>query len=295
MPKYLSENDKLKIELVRRVTANIPDVEQAVLDELFSIIDKINSAGGYFNEASLTAEQLLNFTQAIRQTLTKTGYTQDVQAFLSDFGKITINSSILLDKVGGFDVGTLPLSDMEKKWKLLTSNTLLDSGIRQDFEQPILKILDESISYGGSIERAKKQLTDYIVGGKDKSGKLKSYVTQTARDSIGQLQGQQFHSVANAVETAGVRYIGSVLKDSRGQCEHWVRDLNGFIPWDELNNEIKLAEKNIAMKKVDIVNGVPHRWGGLMPNTTKDNFMAKRGGFNCTHTAVPVRKNPNTK
>lgn len=295
MADYLSKNDKLKIDLVRKVTANMPDVEQAVLDELFSIIDKINSAGGYFNEASLTAEQLLDFTDAIRKTLTKTGYAKDVQSFISDFGKITINSNILLDKIGGFSMGTLPLSDMEKKWKLLTSETLLNSGIRTDFEQPILKILDESISYGGSIERAKKTLTEFIAGGKDTSGKLKSYVTQTARDSIGQLQGQQFHSVANSVETAGIRYIGSVLRDSRGQCEHWVKDLNGFIPWDQLDEEIKLAYKNQQLKKIDVSNGIPHRWGGMMPNTTKDNFMAKRGGFNCTHTAVPVRKNPNSK
>jgi hypothetical protein len=291
----LSDNDKFKIDLIRRVTERMPEVEQAVLDELFRLMDSINSAGGNFDVRTLSTDQLLSFTQAIRTTLQTSGYNKDVGLFLSDYGKITINSSDILKNVGGFDVSTLQLSDVEKKWKLLTSETLLNSGIRTDFETPILKILDESISYGGSIERAKKRLTEFIVGGKDTSGKLKSYVTQTARDSVGQLQGQQFHSVANAIDTAGIRYIGSVLKDSRGQCEHWVRDLNGFIPWSDLQEEIKQTYINQAAKKVDVVNGVRHQWGGFMPNTTPANFMAKRGGYNCTHTAVPVRKKPNSK
>jgi hypothetical protein len=291
----LSDNDKFKIDLIRRVTERMPEVEQAVLDELFRLMDSINSAGGNFDVRTLSTDQLMAFSQGISATLKNTGYNKDVELFMSDYGKITINSSNILKEVGGFDVSTLQLSDVEKKWKLRTYETLINSGLTKDFKEPILNILDESISYGGSITRAKKRLTEFIVGGKDTSGKLKSYVTQTARDSVGQLQGQQFHSVANAIDTAGIRYIGSVLKDSRGQCEHWVRDLNGFIPWEDLQEEIDLAYKNQDAKKVDIVNGVPHKWSGMMKDVTPANFMAKRGGYNCTHTAVPVRKKPNSK
>jgi hypothetical protein len=80
-----------------------------------------------------------------------------------------------------------------------------------------------------------------------------------------------------------------LLKDSRGQCTHWVKDLKGFIAWDKLDEEIKLAYKNEKAKKVIYET---HRYGGMMPNTNKDNFLAKKGGFGCTHTAIPVRKKP---
>ena len=177
--------------------------------------------------------QFLKFVEAIRKGLSQGGYQKQVELLISDYGKITINSSNLLKNIGGFDVPPLQLTQVEQKWKQLTAETLLNSGIRTDFETPILRILDESISYGGSIERAKKNLTEFIKGNPDKSGKLQSYTTQIARDSIGQLQGQQFHSVATAVDTAGIRYIGSLLEDSRGQCTRWVKDLNGFIAWDD--------------------------------------------------------------
>ena len=288
----LENNDTFKRKLVGELEKSMPNIEQKVLDEVFTILDSINSAGGRFDVATLSNEQFLNFVNAIRRGLTSGGYQQQVQVLIADYGKITINSSNLLKNIGGFDVPPLQLSQVEQKWKQVTAESLLNSGIRTDFETPILRILDESISYGGSIERAKKNLTDFIKGNTDKSGKLQSYTTQIARDSIGQLQGQQFHSVASAVDTAGVRYIGSLLEDSRGQCTRWVKDLNGFIAWNELSKEIKLAYDNQAAKKVDNYGGKSHPWGGMMPNTTKDNFMAKRGGFNCRHTAIPVKQKP---
>jgi len=101
-----------------------------------------------------------------------------------------------------------------------------------------------------------------------------------------QAQGQQMNQIAKEIGYAGISYVGGLLKDSRGQCTHWIEDLNGFIPKEKLAAEIKLAYKNQAAKKV--TNGV-HKWGGMMPNTTPDNFLIKRGGFNCTHTAIPKR------
>ena len=285
----ITQNDLFKEEIVNRLRDKMPLIEQRVLDDIFKIIDTYNSAGGLFTGGVLNAEQLIELSRVIEQSLVRNGYVTDVRKFISDFGKVTLNTAQVLNDVGGYSFNKLPLSEIEKKWQNATAESLLNSGINENFKRPILKILDETISYGGSIESAKKSLTEFVVGGKDKSGKLHSYLTQTARDSVGQLQGQQFQSISANIETAGVRYVGGLLKDSRGQCTHWVRDLKGFIAWDELDEEIRLAYKNEKLKKVD--DGV-HRWGGMMPNTNKTNFVVKRGGFNCTHTAIPVRKKP---
>jgi hypothetical protein len=285
----VTENDLFKEDIVERLRNRIPDIEKRVIDDIFRIIDTFDSAGGLFTGGILNAEQLLQVSNAIQQSLKSAGYIQDVKLFISDFGKVTLNTAQILNDVGGYTFNKLPLSEIEQKWVNQTAETMLNSGINETFKRPILKILDETVSYGGSIEAAKQSLTDFIRGNELDGGKLSSYITVTARDSVSQLQGQQFQSIANNVETAGVRYVGGLLKDSRGQCTHWVKDLKGFIAWDKLDEEIKLAYKNEKAKKV--TDGV-HRWGGMMPNTTKDNFVVKRGGFNCTHTAIPVRKKP---
>lgn len=103
------------------------------------------------------------------------------------------------------------------------------------------------------------------------------------------MQGQQFSSIASNIGVAGWRYVGGTLKDTRGQCYHWVREMKGYIPDDQLAEEIRLAYKYQREKKV--IDGV-HKYGGMMENTTKKNFASNCGGYNCTHTAAPVMKKP---
>ena len=277
----ITNNDLLKEQLVDKLRGSVGNIEKDVLDSIFSLLDKMPNSGGV-----ITAEQLLEVGQVINQALVKNGYVENVELFISDLGKVTLTTSYILKNVGGYNTSVSQLSNIEKKWKAQTVESLLGSGINEKFKRPIQKIIDDTISGGGSIEDAKKTLSEYVLGGKDRTGKLKSYLTQTARDSISQLQGQQFKSVADNIETKYIRYVGGLLNDSRGQCTRWVRELNGRIKWADLESEIKLAYKN-EKKKLEDPKG--HRWGGMMPNTNKSNFLMKRGGFNCTHTAIPVR------
>lgn len=286
MSNIFDKNEALKSEIEEQILSNMPKIERRLLDDIFQALDQFDTVNGNFSEGILTSEKLLEIENIINEALAKSGYIKSVDLFIGDMGKITINSSGILDTLG-YSTKKLPLSDLEKKWKRQTAQTLLESGISEDFKRPVLRIIDEAVSYGNSITTAKNQLKEYIVSGKDKSGRLKSYVTQTARDSISQMQGQQIQSVANEVGYVGITYTGGLLKDSRGQCTHWVNDLKGFIPKEQLAEEIRLAYKNQAAK---LEKPKGHKWGGMMPNTTVDNFLVKRGGYNCTHTAYPKRK-----
>lgn len=281
----MNRNDELKEKLIEALLKRAPSVEKAVLDNLFKIIDNLDTKGGIFVGAALSSGQLLEMQDGINRALRSSGYLTDAGIFIQDLGKLTINSTMILEDQG-FDFQKVGLSDLEKKWKMLTEESLLNSGIRSEFKTPILKILNESISYGNSINESKSLLTEFVKGGNDKTGKLKSYLTVTSRDAIGQMQGQQMQSVANAVGYAGITYTGGLLKDSRGQCYHWVHDLKGFIPKEDVKEQIELAYRNQRLKLIE--DG--HKWGGMMLNTDENNFLVKRGGYGCIHTAYPKRK-----
>lgn len=281
----MNRNDELKEKLIEALLKRAPSVEKAVLDNLFKIIDNLDTKGGIFVGEALSSGQLLEMQDGINRALRSSGYLTDAGIFIQDLGKLTINSTMILEDQG-FDFQKVGLSDLEKKWKMLTEESLLNSGIRSEFKTPILKILNESISYGNSINESKSLLTEFVKGGNDKTGKLKSYLTVTSRDAIGQMQGQQMQSVANAVGYAGITYTGGLLKDSRGQCYHWVHDLKGFIPKEDVKEQIELAYRNQRLKLIE--DG--HKWGGMMLNTDENNFLVKRGGYGCIHTAYPKRK-----
>jgi len=285
MTKHINENDRLKEALIADLSDAIQPIEKNILDELFRIIDRYQTSEGVFTAGYLTADQLLELQSKINSVLNASGYSEKVGIFIQDFGKVTINTATLLEG-GGYSFKKLPLSDIEKKWKNQTVETLLHSGLNEDFKRPVLKIIDDAITYGDSVESAKTKLVNYVLSGKDKSGKLSSYVTTTARDAISQMQGQQFQSVAREIGVSGILYTGGLLDDSRAQCVRWIDKLNGFIPVEKLEDEIALAYKNQRAKKVE----GKHKWSGMMPDTNKDNFCIKRGGWGCIHTAIPKRK-----
>lgn len=284
MTKIFNQNERSKQEIIDRLLLDIPNMEVKVYDELMKFLDQFGRAGDVFADV-MTAEKLIELEGGIRAILLNNGYYNQVDVFIKDFGKISANTKTILDSTG-YSTQIIQLTDIERKWQGLTAETLINSGIRDDFQRPILQILDDAITYGKGIASTRETLREYVLGGKDTSGKLKSYLTQTARDSMNQMQGQQVQSVANSVGYIGIRYTGGTLLDSRGQCTRWIEHLNGFIPKEKLKAEISLAYKNQRLKKVD----GRHKWGGMMPNTNEDNFMVKRGGYNCTHAAFPTRK-----
>jgi len=74
------------------------------------------------------------------------------------------------------------------------------------------------------------------------------------------------------------QYIGSLVTDSRPQCERWIIKKGGVLKYSELEKEISWAYSNGK---------------GMIPGTNKDNFGTYRGGYNCKHSAVPFRYEEN--
>lgn len=287
MPKkIISLNEAQKDQITESLVKDLPGIEKKVFDEIMTVIDTFNTDAGYFVQGVVSTDTLNQISTKINSILQREGYIQSVNTFMRDLGKITINTNTIM-QLEGYSFQAVPVSEIEKKWANATAESLLNSGINDAFKTPILKIIDDSIQFGDSIATTRKTLEEFVMGGNDTSGKLSSYLTQTSRDAMSQMQGQQMHSIAAEIGWSGLSYVGGLLKDSRGQCTHWIRDLNGFIPKEKLQDEISMAYKN---QKAKLITDNVHRWGGMMPNTTPDNFIIKRGGFNCTHSAIPKRK-----
>ncbi len=118
----LNDNDLFKEEIVKRLAKEMPNIEKKVLDEIFKVIDTLQTSGGNFTGGILSSEKLLEISNVINQALKSSGYVQQVNLFMSDFGKVTLNTMQILDNVGGYSFQKLPLSDIEKKWQITPWN-----------------------------------------------------------------------------------------------------------------------------------------------------------------------------
>jgi hypothetical protein len=79
--------------------------------------------------------------------------------------------------------------------------------------------------------------------------------------------------VMDEYELPFIRYVGNIIQDSRWQCRRWVE--MEYIPVTQLTAEVRRAFR---------------QGSGMIPGTTKDTFIINCGGYNCLHTAFPVRE-----
>jgi hypothetical protein len=93
----------------------------------------------------------------------------------------------------------------------------------ENFVKPIRKALYKNIVFGASVSETIEDLQQYI-GGKD--SQMQKYVGQVATDSIQQYDGMVNQTYKNEFELGAIRYVGSIIETSRGQCVKWVKNGN---------------------------------------------------------------------
>ena len=113
-----------------------------------------------------------------------------------------------------------------------------------------------------------------------KDSKYIHYTNQVVHDSIMQYDGKVNKQISKEFKFTKIRYVGSLIRTSRGQCCKWVN--MKYINIKDLPNEIRWASNT---------NNYYGRFkcGGMIDDTTKENFIELRGGYNCRHRAFGVK------
>jgi hypothetical protein len=100
--------------------------------------------------------------------------------------------------------------------------------------------------------------------------RLQAYAGQIAKDSIFQYNGVLQDKVAQEYGLTKGLYVGGLVEDSRPFCKHMVG----------LRRKIDITEIPPLLEKYP---------DGIIPNTTKENFPIRRGGFRCSHNWMAVK------
>lgn len=272
--------DKILDDAEDLLNSGIPKAEKKVFLELKELLRQFNTSGGKIVFDSQTINLINEAEKRILKALNKSGYNDRVKSYLKDFDLIKENVVAQQKKINGINVATRPLNNLQKSAIQQTTNILTGNGMNYNFIQPVKDILLSSASSGMTIAEAELQLKSIVLGDEERLGKLNRYVTQVSRDAVSQFDGMLQSRIAKEYDLDGISYEGSIIRDSRDQCKRWVE--MGEIPWENLEAEVAWAFKYGS---------------GMIPETTKDNFIIYRGGYNCRHSATAIRlsKEPNSE
>jgi len=292
MKNYFQEAEALREGISTNLVEAMPQIEHKIWIEIFKMLESFDISGGSFIFSEASTRRIIDIENKILEVLQKSGYYNRVDIFLKDFGKVSDNVRRIHEGENKAQITKDSLTKTEKLFSKTTAEQLKGSGLNEIFITPVKTAINEAVTYGYSLENTRNVLKELVVGNPDKLGALNNYLTTTSREVVKNLQGAQHTQIKNALGLDTLRYVGGLLSDSRGQCVRWVG--MEYIPYAELEKEIKLAFKNQKLK-LDSPKG--HRWSGMIKDTTVDNFLMRLGGWGCMHSAIPTRSKakPNAK
>lgn len=256
-----------------RLNNQTQKIEPKFLELLLDEIKKLDvRGGGIVSNTKRNKEFIRKFKERVRRLLSRVGYFDFVDGFLFSYDDLNSFTKSINKRINQITIPTAQLS----KWRTWgvdkVSFDLSKQGLDTSLIKPLRNELTKVVNLGGNMKDLAQALENQLQPAGRTGGLLTINTYQTSRDALGQYYGSINQQIADTFELDGIRYVGSLVNDSRDQCIRWVD--KKVIPIAELQAEINWAFKNGT---------------GMIKDTTPSNFLQNRGGYNCRHTAIPVR------
>jgi hypothetical protein len=201
-----------------------------------------------------------------------------VSAFLENFDEIGANTQLAQQELNGIDITKSFLNPFKRYAVNNVIAAMQGQGLNVNLINPLKNELLIAVNQGSSLTDVVTSIAGQLTTTEARQGVLKRISLQASRDALLQYDGVVNEAVRKSYKMDALLYVGSIVKDSRAQCERWVQeDKNGklgLILFEDLQDEIDWADNNGT---------------GMIPDTTPENFCQNRGGYNCRHIAYPVR------
>jgi hypothetical protein len=274
----LNETNRIIDKALTRLQKSLVKIEPRFKKMVIDWINKFRSTNGNIVRGQSNSTRLAGFQNAVERFLIKSGYSDTVSKFLKTYPPLTDAIRAIHKDLSDLEIKKSFVNPYQKFAIKTVTESMIGQGLNQALINPIQNELFIAVNQGSSLSDVISSVTMQLSTTVQRQGILKRLALQASRDALGQYEGVVNEAVRNVYGLDAFLYIGSLVKDSRAQCERWVDfDKNvkkGLILFSELDAEIQWA----------LNNGT-----GFIPETTPENFAQNRGGYNCRHTAYPVR------
>lgn len=147
------------------------------------------------------------------------------------------------------------------------------NGLNQHFAQPLRDMIYQNATSGLSMKETREQIKAYIQGGKDKSGKLGSYIEQTAIQATSSYSGIINKKLLETFDYDGLLIVGSLIDNSSPQCRYAIEKLGGKITRDNWKE----------------VEAIGKKQSGWILGTNFDNVPLTTLHHGCRHSFFPIK------
>lgn len=274
VPQYLyDDQERILLRVGVKAERLMGGTNDLLWQRLREYLRRLDSAGGRFVTSANSMEVLASIRREMSRFLKEQQVTEFMREVLVDFDQLGTNLRTMHGEGNGIVMPKSLVTDQKRIAVAELTDSLFGSGYDARFAQPVQKALYNAINYGADVVDTERALRVMVRGIEGRAGLMERHVGTVARDSMRQFRGRMNKVVMEEYELPFIRYVGNIIQDSRWQCRRWVE--MEYIPVQQLQAEVRRAFR---------------QGSGMIPGTTKDTFIINCGGYNCLHTAFPVRE-----
>lgn len=278
IPEYIANLQRLK-QLAVDNWGNLTEVERQVFDSSFDwLLDNLQIKKGEITVDEDLTKSMDEFLSAVVSIVNDNkGVESKVTSFLSDLKNIQKNNIAFHATTNNFNIDTAGVKEVQKTLVNEIINQYLGNGLNSHFAAPLRDNIFRNILSGANIKQVKEVLRNYILAGKDGSGKLGSYLNQTAIQAVDSYQGAINQELKKTFTFTGYIISGSLIETSSEQCVYAVENSDhGYLTFKQWETVLQIAREN---KKAKLIEG-----------TTIDNLPINKLHWGCRHDFTPVIK-----
>lgn len=300
-----------KIELIAAAEDELFTALKGIDQQLAREIIKLYSKFVVGGELVLNAAELAQLEDSIISAVAATDYRDAVNTYIPNFDAIKnlnkdihkdlnkIDAAAVLDendKIANFQSAVEAQLRGTNAVKIRVTENGIKSVVNipnkslDELIQPIADIIRTDVIQGISFEAATEGILDAI--SKKQLG-LERYAGQIARDALNQADGIQNDEIRKEFDLEYVRYVGTIATNTRPVCYHFMTEKR-VIKYEDLQKELDQFIPN-GIPSESTTNKTPtgkreKKGGGMIPGTDANNWLVRRGGYNCRHTAIAARR-----
>ena len=268
--------EKILDDALEQVQFGSDDATKKMVSALSAYVNTFpNAEGKFIMEGAMEYLQRINVI--IAEAINNSAYPSAVAQCVRSIDEITELSQQVLTNYNPsikIDFDRLGVSQIRTAQIETIVNNMTGDSLTAEIRQPIREALQRNVFAGSKLTDTRNYISDFLNKQEgQKYARLTRYAMTWAQDGILQYDGQIYDQFRTTYGTNYVRYIGSLISDSRPQCVRWVTKYDGKIPVDKLQAEINWA----------FTQG-----SGMNLATTVNSFCTYRGGYRCRHKAIPV-------
>lgn len=274
----LNEPERINEAAIKALEKQLSKLEPKVVKDVISWVEKFRTTNGNIVRTQSNTDRVAAFQKAMIKFLQKSGYFEMVSLYVKNFDLISAS-----EKAVHLELNNIKLDNkFVNIYRNLAVKKVIDdmtkTGLKQSIINPLKNELFIAVNQGSSLRDVIKSITGHLETTEKRAGIVRKLAIQSSRDALLQYDGVVNEAVRKQYNMPYIMYVGSLVKDSRQQCERWVNETKngklGIIAFADLEEEILWAET---------------MGSGMIPNTTPENFCQNRGGYNCRHQCYGIR------